>query len=223
MRTGITFGTCFLFLLSVPTFAGDWSVGASVTPTFTIPHSSVDLPSPAGRLNYSIGLFGIFGVNPNVFLRASVQYTRRDVLIAEGIPDARSAMDPVTGRIDPSKIVYGSASERFESLTMPLTANIRFAEFGDAALAVSCGIEVGYLVNRSYIIEPTTTGRMVQVFSEDGFTVGAVVGITGLWHVSERLSLLVSPGYSYSWYPRVDFGSIQFHTIGVELGICLNY
>ncbi len=222
MRAGLTLALCFLALLPAPTLAGDWAVGLSGIPALTIPRSSYNLPSPRNRFSYSIGFFGILGMSPDVFLKASLHYVRRGVLMAKGIPDTRSAIDPVTGRIDPSRIVYGDASMLFESVNMPVTVNFRFWDSGGTSLAFSGGMETGYLFYQRYILEPTATGKTDEGSRHHGFIVGVIAGITGLWRVAEGLTILMSPGYSYCWYPKADFGSVQFHTFGVELGICFD-
>jgi len=219
MCTVNVFVTSVLVFLPVTLIAGNWSIGGSVTPAVTLPQSSYALPAPSGRFNYSIGIFGMCDLSPDLFLKGSVQYTRRDVITSKGIPDTHDAMDPVTGRIDPSRIVYGDASQLFESFNLPITANLRIAQAGPVQIAIAGGIEVGFLFQQSFIIDPTTKGRWAHSDPDHGFIIGAIIGIAGRCNLSEDLTILLSPNYSYAWYPDASFGRIHFQAIAVELGV----
>lgn len=202
--------------LSGALFGGDWSVGIGASPAITIPGTSFQLPSPRNRFNYSFGVVAVYDLTPNLFGKGVLQYTRKDILLAKNIPDTRSSLDPATGRIDPSRIVYGDATEVYESVALPLTLNCRLMRGGSIELVLSGGIETGYLFQRKVVVEPTTSGTSSHSEPEHGFVAALTMGIGLCYALSPDLNILLTPMYSYSHYPERDFGSLNFHTFSLE-------
>ncbi len=110
------------------------------------------------------------------------------------------------------------ASQLFESLNVPVTATLRVADAGPVQIAISAGIEAGFLFQQSFIIDPTTRGRWLHSDPAHGFIIGTIIGVTGRYILSKDLTILLSPNYSYAWYPDASLGTIRFQAIAVELG-----
>jgi hypothetical protein len=195
---------------------GDWSIGATASPAITIPHTSLNLPSPKNRFNYSFGIVGIYDLSPNVFAKGGLLYTRKDILLAKNIPDTRLGIDPGSDRIDISRIVYGDASEVYESVTFPITVNYRLTRGETIDLILSGGVETGFLFQRKAIVEPTTSGTWSHIQPEHKFETAVMMGIGVHYALSAGTAVLLIPTYSYSLYPDQDFGSLNFHTISLE-------
>ena len=210
----------FLFVLSQEeAFSGSWSLGLSGRPGISTPITEPDLPSPRQRFGYSIGIVTAYEVNSDVFMKADVQYLRREVLAAKGIPDTRNAIDPFTGRIDPSRIVYGEALEVFESLSIPISVNYRVLRGEDIDLLAFGGIEFGVLFRRKALLEPTVTGPSEHVESASGFIWSILVGGGVSYAASDHIAVFLLPQYSFSRFPEQSVGSLSFHSVSLECTI----
>jgi len=203
--------------------SGSWSLGVSGSPGISIPRTESDLPSPRQRFAYSVGIAGTHDWNSSLFTKAGLQYSRKDFIIAKGIPDTRNAIDPSTGRIDPSRIVYGEAFEVFESLSIPLSVNYRVLRGGAIDLLAFGGIEFGVLFRRKAILEPTVTGTSEHVESASGFIWSVLFGGGVSYAASDHIAVLLLPQYSFSRFPEQSSGSLSFQSFSLECAILYRF
>ena len=218
MRYAVLIGSLLSFLPGA-VFAGAWSFGFSASPALSSPKTELSLPSSNYRFCYSLGLAGMCDLSPSLFGKFVVQYSRKDIIVGTRIPDTRNAMDPATGRIDLSRIVYGDASEVYESFSIPLSVNYKIMTANPIDLVVLCGAECGLLFRQKTVLQPTVTGKSEHVESDNGFIASFMLGGGASYSVSNDVTILLLPQYSYSSYPKSDFGHLNFHTVSVECAI----
>jgi len=212
-----------LAVLQEAVFAGSWSFGVTASPAVSRPQTGITLPYPNHRFSYSLGIAGAYDLSADFFCRGALQYSRKSILVATGVPDTRNSFDSTTGRIDLSRVVYGDASEAYESVSIPLSINYRIAIGQRIDLITLGGIECGLLFRRTMILEPTTTGTSQHSESESGFIFALTIGAGVGYSASGDVTVLLLPAYSYSLYPHRDFSNLSFHTVSVECAVLYRF
>jgi hypothetical protein len=205
-----------LAFLPASSFAQGWSVGLSFGAGASKSQTGCCLPPPGYLFSCSAGIIGSRDLDANLFGRIGLEYSRKSILVAIGIPDTRNAFDQKTGRLELSRIVYGDATEVYESITVPLSINYRVVPGYPIGVVASCGIDCGLLFRRRTIIEPTTTGRSEGTESEAGFIASFMIAAGLSCSVTKDVSVLLLPKFSYSLYPRMSFQYLNFYSAEVE-------
>ena len=201
----------------------NWKIGTNISPSISIPQTNLSIPSPKERFTYSFGVDALYNFSKNVFIKSGVNYFQRSLLVAKDISDTRFAYDPITGRIDYNKIGKVEISEIYQSISLPIILNYKFAEEDITSFIISGGVELGYLFNLKTIANSTVGGESSENESRKEFIASINLGLGLYQPISENILLIIIPKYSYDFYPSKESNSLGFQTIilGVELYVPL--
>jgi hypothetical protein len=194
-----------------------WFMGVSVNPSLTIPHMSISLPSPKARFNYSIGVNCLYSVSQSFFVRSGINYTRKSLLWAKDIIDTRFSYDPLTGKIDPSRIGKADISEAFDSVVLPLILNYKVASNEQSSLMIFSGVEPAYVFQRRQITDSSVGGETVAKTNRHELAGSLTAGIGLYQPLWANIVLLLVPKYSYDFYPSLAAENLAFHTISLDV------
>jgi hypothetical protein len=209
----------FVFATASTAFPSDWSLGIIASPGVSAPGTGCNLPNSRRHFAYSFGVGGAYEIGRTIFFKAGLEYSTREILVATGIPDTRDALDPSTGRIEPSRVVYGDISEVYQSIAVPITINFRLLKGASIGLVALAGLDCGVLFRQKFIQEPSATGRSEHAESASGFISSLVIGGGMSFSASDHVTVSLLPQYSYSIFPKRYFGDVRFHTVALECAV----
>lgn len=201
-----------------------WEVGINITPSLSIPKTSLSLPSPKERFTYSFGIGALYKLNQNIFIRSGINYFQRSLLTATDILDTRFVYDQATGRLDYDKIGKVDISEVYHSISLPLIFNYKFSNQDVTSLIISGGVEFGYLFGLKSIVNSTVGGESSTNENKKEIIASISFG-AGLYQpIADNFHLIIIPKYSYDFYPNREDISFGFNSVSLsaELYLPLN-
>ena len=92
-------------------------------------------------------------------------------------------------------------TETYQSIILPLTINYKLSNLYKTTLLFSGGVEIGYLYNVKYVYD-FSSGEQRKYNKKFNNFIGALNLGVGLFQpISDNYLLLITPRYSYAFYP----------------------
>ncbi|QQS36068.1 MAG: outer membrane beta-barrel protein [Ignavibacteriales bacterium] len=208
----------------------EFAVGVNGIPAITYSYSPSDLPSPKSNFGYSFGINGAFFIQPNLFIETGLNYQNQELLYAKDILDTRKAWIDVNGngivdgedRLDYSRVVPTDFSNKYSSISLPISINYRTSKINTTSFIGSFGVNLNYIYNIEGISESNQFGENFEGDkSIDDFSLSISIGVALFQPLTENISLIAGPKYFFDFYTSPKDLEAKFHTFGLE--IKLNY
>lgn len=207
-----------------------FAVGINGIPALTYSYSPSDLPSPKSNFGYSFGVNGNYYIQPNQFVETGLNYQTKNLLYAKDIMDTRKAWIDVNGngifdgedRLDYSRVVPTDFSNKYSSISLPITINYRTSKINTTSFIGSFGVNLNYIYNIEEISKSNQFGENSEGDkSTDYFTSSISIGVALFQPLTKNIFLIAGPKYFFDFYTSQKDLEAKFHTFGLELK--LNY
>lgn len=204
----------------------DFAIGFNIIPAITYSFSPSYLPSPKDNFGYSFGMNGVYFIEPNLFMETGLNYQNKKLLYAKDILDTRKAWIDVNGngiidaedRLDYSCVVPSDYSNKYSSISLPITVNYRTSKIKTTSFIGSFGLSLNYIYNIEEISKSNQYGENTEGnHSTNDFTSSLTIGIALFQPITDYIILITGPKYFYDFYSNQKNFQVKFHTFGLEI------
>ena len=172
-----------------------------------------------GNANFSLGISGMYSIDSNILLKSGLIYNQRSFKI-KGIPNTTGV--PLNVDLEWLRTHYNVSStftdtETYQSVTLPLSIEYKLSNFEETSVLFSGGIEVGYLFNVKYVYDYKNGEQRIYNKNYNDFIGSINLGVGLYQPISNNFLLLITPKYSYSFYPNFGKMGLNFNTISLDV------
>ena len=204
----------------------NFAFGINSIPAITYSYSPSDLPSPKNNFGYSFGITGIYFIQPNLIIETGLNYQIKKLLYAKDILDTRKAWIDVNGngivdaedRFDYSRLVPTDFSNKYSSISLPITINYKTSTKNTTSFIGSFGVNFNYIYNIEGISKSKQFGENSEGNkSTDDFSSSISIGVALFQPLTKNIFLTVGPKYFFDFYTNQKDLEAKFHTLGLEI------
>jgi hypothetical protein len=204
-----------ILILTVPSVycQGKIYIGINISPSLSyavVPGFSSYFEE---KSDFSFGISGMYFFNSNLFLKSSFIFNQKSFAL-NGIPNTTRTLNDIEVYDDYPTF---DDTETYQSFVLPLIINYRFSNLNKTSFLIAGGIELGYLFNIKYVYDYSSGEQKTYNRNQNDF-IGAINFGVGLFQpFSDNYLLLITPSYSYSFYPDHGDKSLNFHSIYLDI------
>ena len=193
-------------------------LGVNTSPSISFPAITELNNYLDGNANISVGISGMYSIDNNILLKSGLIYNQRSFRI-KGIPNTTGV--PLNVDLEWLRTHYNVIStftdtEIYQSVTIPLSIEYKLSNFEETSFLFSGGIEVGYLFNVKYVYDYNSGEQRIYNKDFNDFIGSINLGVGLYQPISNNFLLLITPRYSYSFYPNFGKMGLNFNTISLD-------
>lgn len=217
-----------LILLSVKTTfpQNEIFVGINVSPQISIPTTSPQLEFLENQFNTSIGIKFLFGVNSKFSFETGINFNQNSFSINDMISTTRINYIDMngngvfdTGDILLDELLTYDYTENYQSINIPIEINYTLTDNDRTNILVSGGIEIGYLFNIKYNMDYSNNDVETIDRKHQDLIGGLNLGVGVSHNFSNNFLLMITPTYSYLFYPDWGKNSLGFQEINLSIDL----
>ena len=171
------------------------------------------------KSDFSFGISGVYFFDGNLFLKSALIFNQKSFAL-NGIPNTTTPIDgnwninDIQGYDDYPTF---DDTETYQSFMLPLIINYKFSNLNKTSLFIAGGIEFGYLFNVKYVYDYSSGEQKTYNVNHNDFIGAIILGVGLVQPISDNYLLLITPSYSYSFYPDYGDKSLNFHSIYLDI------
>ncbi len=193
-------------------------LGVNTSPSISFPSITELNNYLDGNANISAGISGMYSIDNNILLKSGLIYNQRSFKI-KGIPNTTGVLnvDPEWLRTHYNLTSTFTDTETYQSVTLPLSIEYKLSNFEETSVLFSGGIEVGYLFNVKYVYDYNSGEQRIYNKDYNDFIGSINLGVGLYQPITNNFLLLITPKYSYSFYPDLGKMGLNFNTISLDV------
>ena len=171
------------------------------------------------KSDFSFGINGIYFFDSNLFFKTALIFNQRSYAI-NGIPNPTYGLNGNWNIIDIGSYDDSPTfddTETYQSFMLPLMFNYKFSNLNKTSFLIVGGIELGYLFNVKYVYAFSDGEQKIYNINHKNFIGSFNLGAGLFQPISDNYLLLITPRYSYAFYPNRGDKSLNFHSVYLDI------
>ena len=196
-------------------------LGINLAPSLSFPLINELTPYLDERFNVSYGIKGIIFFNDDLFLESGFIFNQESFevkdIFSTRLVSSSGIIDINDDQQDFFELSTFDANEIYQAFLIPVTIDYKLLNFEESALLLSGGFEIGYLFNVKHVWDYSNGEQEIYNRKHKDIIGELNLGLGLYQPISTNYLLILSPNYSYSFYPNYGSKSFNFSTINLDI------